>query len=501
MTLDGPTRRSCGSDPAELSAFVDHALDLTTRQRVLDHLTDCASCADEVAELRRLRALLGTRPGAADPTVPGALSARLVDIAGRQADQPLWTRPFDRSAGDARLPMRHRARRIRAAAVSLGCVLLLTAVSTAGWIAAPQAPVQAAEAVDRTEDSMLATAAALPMSSIALLAIGLDGVQLASGSPARASTVACSNPLDALEARLLLQRSIVSSALWSHTGVQQVSIRQSDGSWGRATVRINAQPGQGTAVEVASGGRVHATSTLPDGPGDGTLAALVATRNTLSGCLHETTIAGRSASLLQVTESDGALARWWIDEESGALLRTERFDDRGGLRASAGYVDIALGHDQQLPVSAQLMTTTRGSTPLTQVASLRAAGWSCADDLGGLSLVDVGGGSGALTASYSDGVSTASVNEQTGTLTAGTVESLQEAGFVLSGQAWIRTSGAVHQAVWQSGDRVIVVVADADPTRFQQVLDDLPHEPVPTAGATHRIASGWQHIVDVVGGR
>ena len=74
---------------AELrSAYVDGALDDADRERLLTHLVDCTDCRREVAELRRVRDLLGrtrTDPGPATDD----LSHRLVSIAGDEATEPL----------------------------------------------------------------------------------------------------------------------------------------------------------------------------------------------------------------------------------------------------------------------------------------------------------------------------------------------------------------------------------------------------------------------------
>ena len=120
------SRAPC-AELAELrSAYVDGALSNADREKLLAHLVGCAACRDEIAELRAVRDLLSRARDQDAPTAPD-LSARLVSIAGIEATEPLWTRPFRRAPGGASvvLPSRRRTRRLRVTAAAVATLLSL----------------------------------------------------------------------------------------------------------------------------------------------------------------------------------------------------------------------------------------------------------------------------------------------------------------------------------------------------------------------------------------
>ena len=96
---------SCAKLAEFHSAFVDGALGDADRERMLRHLAACARCRAEVDELRGIRKLLNQ--SASDrPAAPGDLSMRLISIAGAEAGEPLWTRPFRRTHATGCVPRR-----------------------------------------------------------------------------------------------------------------------------------------------------------------------------------------------------------------------------------------------------------------------------------------------------------------------------------------------------------------------------------------------------------
>ena len=96
------------------------------RDRLLHHLTSCAPCRQEIAELRAVRELLNRN--APSSAASGELAPRLMAIAGPHADVPLCSRPFGR-AGLGSLPSRRRRVRRRAIAATLAYQHFLMAPS------------------------------------------------------------------------------------------------------------------------------------------------------------------------------------------------------------------------------------------------------------------------------------------------------------------------------------------------------------------------------------
>ena len=84
-------RKAACADLAELrSAFVDGALSNPDRERLLNHLVECAHCRQDVEDLRAVRTLLKQSRNEPGPA-PSDLSSRLVSIAGPESVDPLWT--------------------------------------------------------------------------------------------------------------------------------------------------------------------------------------------------------------------------------------------------------------------------------------------------------------------------------------------------------------------------------------------------------------------------
>ena len=136
------SRRPCGNLAELRSAYVDNALADGDRDRLLIHLADCAACRSDVAELHYIRRLLsGSRTY---PTAPTDLSSRLVAIAGRQASDPLWSRPFRRTSTGV-LPSQRRARRVQLGSVTLALAALVSTAAGLGYSAAPSMSLAAVD--------------------------------------------------------------------------------------------------------------------------------------------------------------------------------------------------------------------------------------------------------------------------------------------------------------------------------------------------------------------
>lgn len=140
----------------EVAAFVDGALDLTTRDRAVIHLASCADCRAAVTEQRRVKRLLA---GLADPPLPPGLADRLRLVADqvpgpRVAGPGPAPRPGPApgpapllNAGPGRAPARRRRRAAVAAGVGGAAVLagvVAASVSGAAAVAVPTVtpPVQ-----------------------------------------------------------------------------------------------------------------------------------------------------------------------------------------------------------------------------------------------------------------------------------------------------------------------------------------------------------------------
>ena len=138
-----------------------------------------------------------------------------------------------------------------------------------------------------------------------------------------------------------------------------------------------------------------------------------------------------------------------------------------GLAAGAAALDGAggIGTDEQLVAA--------GGLDAAECEDLRGLGWVCPEALpGGLRLVDArvltADGVPVLHATYSDGTSMISLVERQGELEAADPQALARA----VGEA-SRDDDARWQGLWQSGDVVVAVIADASPQTVARVLPAL----------------------------
>ncbi|WP_172804039.1 zf-HC2 domain-containing protein [Auraticoccus monumenti] len=489
--------------PAALSALVDGALEHAERERLLTHLAGCPACRREADELRRVRDLLGSSGLARPVQPPTQLSRRLVDIAGEDAASPLWTRPFDppRHGGSA-LPMRHRVLRQRVGTASVLAAVLLMTFATVGWSAAPAASTPVTDPGPRSQSSFGAALTQVPLATegmAALLLSGSAGLERLreDGRPAsEAGDLRRDQPITADEALVVLQNSAMAGAVLPRSGRQDVQV-QVGGDVVRASVDVAVQPGQSTQVTVwsAAGEQVGAGSlAVQDAPAP---VELLGTRHTLSGFLRAGTVAGREASVVEAREGVDVVARWWVDAETGLLLRTERYDDGSGrATAVSGFTSVDIGSDTfSVALAPRLATFGGGVVSLSEAPRLSAQGWSCEDELGGLPLVQLRtSADGSLLSAYSDGVRTVAVVQQHGTLAD------QPAGFEWdeSLAAWRRTDSLPAQLVWQSGERVITVTTDSPDGTVWDAVAELPHDEPEHRTGVERVLEGWQRIGSLV---
>jgi hypothetical protein len=221
-------RKAPCAELAELrSAFVDGALDNADRERLLNHLVDCADCRLDIEELRAVRELLNRTKKADSQPAPNDLSRRLISIAGSQSVAPLWTRPFrriqpHRQSRIGGLPSQRRITKLRIGAAVMAVGATVTAMGLVGYAAAPSP----AAIGDPTGDAQVAFTSSLgqfPLSSDALNAVMLaDSSGLTTSvSPRLEGPRFASGPtLTPPEAQATMQRAADAARSVSYSGRQ-----------------------------------------------------------------------------------------------------------------------------------------------------------------------------------------------------------------------------------------------------------------------------------------
>jgi hypothetical protein len=507
-------RKAACADLAELrSAFVDGALSNPDRERLLNHLVECAHCRQDVEDLRAVRTLLKQSKNEPSPALSD-LSSRLVSIAGPESVAPLWTRPFRRiqpshPSRTGGLPSHRRTVKLRVAAAAVAFGATVTAIGLIGHAAAPRL----AAIDDPTIEAHAAFTSSLgqfPLASDALNAVMLadSGALSASIAPRLAGPAVGAGPtLTPTEAQAVMQKAADAGGSVSYSG-RQSFLAYRDGRAIVAQVDVDARARQGTQVRVNSqmGQQLHRGFTpafISSRVVDDELLDLLERNFDLSGT-GGAYVAGRSASVVTATRegSSSGAARWWIDDATGIVLWQETYDTSGLVDLSFGFTSVSVSHGgsilEHLPPKLAVPRTSTSLT-LSSAAELKASGWSCVRELAGLSLLkirsDRANNPDIVHMVYSDGLNTVSVFQQRGQLSTAPEGSQWDAGL----GAHVHR-GASSVATWQSSEMVLTVVTDGSPVLLAEAVESLPHERAMTQTTLDRIKAGWARILADVKG-
>jgi len=334
---------------------------------------------------------------------------------------------------------------------------------------------------------------------------------------AGASTVPSARPVDGAEAAALtlLRRAAAAETATSYRG------RKLFGSWSASggesvLADVRHEPGQGTRLRITSAGgptgrdKSGGEEEIAEAGGELDQQALALLTDQYSLRIGDSTrCAGRAATVVEATPIDGGVVagRFWVDDDSGLLLRRELYDDSGQTVRSTAFLDL----DVTTAPVAPLLTRPSGGYSAPGVEAdppagrdgkllddaaldrLRADGWVLPDALPtGLVLyrarvVEVDGGGQAVQLTYSDGLFAASLFTQRGRLDTSALR-----GFTptkLGGAVVYSRSGLYRQLVWVGGEIVFTLVSDAPDARLEQIVRVLPHTE-PSSTMRSRIGRG-----------
>lgn len=208
--------------------------------------------------------------------------------------------------------------------------------------------------------------------------------------------------------------------------------------------------------------------------------------------------AGRSASVVEarrpgaVSEQAAVAGRFWIDRDSGLVLRREVYDDQGRTVRSSAYVDLRVDAST---VAVRHVPTTPGDP----VAPDALADWP-ASLPGSFALVDArsrpveadGRESDVVHLAYSDGLSTLSLFAQDGRLDGAPGDGFAQQQ-VEGRSVWVRGS-TPQRVVWSGGGRTWTLLSDAPDGSVRAVVASLPHDDQPDTGVLARASRGAARI-------
>jgi negative regulator of sigma E activity len=315
-----------------------------------------------------------------------------------------------------------------------------------------------------------------------------------------------------------LRRSITAGRTLAFTGTEIVSAWHLNGSRTQVLELVQGPDGVRTATARDVGTGTHQVTGLGTntdalaGLSERALAALAAGYELRTGGRDQ--VAGRAASVVVAAREGRDVARMWLDDRTGLLLRQDVLDSTGRLHRMAAFVDLtftggepagssltaagartasapALGRggktvpvvrrfgnvDQSAPAPASAWSDVVSPTELSR---LRSDGWPCPLSLPvGFTLLDARrttspSGTSTLHLTYGDGLSAISVFLQRGRLDATGLTGL-------TSRKWGDTDVYVRDGwpevmVWQGGPMVITAVADAEPTDLRTILSALPRQ-------------------------
>jgi sigma-E factor negative regulatory protein RseB len=292
----------------------------------------------------------------------------------------------------------------------------------------------------------------------------------------------------------LLRRAVTAQRTVTYSGTQWLS---SEASGGAVTVvEVRHDPARGTWSDTRAAGGGH---TVPDGKGtdlDGeALAAL--THHYRLAERGADRCAGRSAAVVEARTlgGDRVAGRFWLDRETGLLLRRELYDPAGAIVRATAFVQLDEGTAAaEAPAAVTRPDTGASERALDDAAltRLRREGWQLPDVLPGgmeryrateLTVDD----HRVVQLAYSDGLFAASLFVEQGGLDAGALRGFDRTQ--LAGTTVHVRTGLQRTVVWAGRSAVYTLVLDAPDALTPDLVAALPHRPA-DAGMLARLGRG-----------
>lgn len=467
----------CKRARGDLSGFVDETLPEKRWQEVAQHLAGCPVCREEMIELCELRSRLSSAKER-DCCAPSSLASRLEAIAGEERVQPLYL-PNGESG---ELPSKRKQNRklvVRGSVAALGACL---AVFLLGLALAPEARIlDNPIAVAREQFAMQTTAISVQESVGAVLLAQDRGAQLGSFDQAdtHVPPALTALPISAESAAELLHREAAGDVALS--GVQLVQVVGDNNQVLGAEVAIDRVAGEGSGLVVYDRvGERFLTSFAADFSSEDLSAPAGWTFYVYPSVSLE---AGRQAIVIEARSGSLAVARWWLDNLTGVVLRSERFDSTGRPTISVSYRRLLLG-------TAKLPEKRKTEAVLSRATASGQRGWCvgldrCPRELAGLPLVAYSAastGQRSMSLVYSDGLHTLSV-----TWVEGRVAGAQRVEAAAA-------AGLPSVVSWQTRSGVVSVATNGPRKTMEAAVDGLPEQEAYNPGLWNSFLSGLGRV-------
>ena len=299
----------------------------------------------------------------------------------------------------------------------------------------------------------------------------------------------------AQEAVALLDRAATAARRLSYTGTQYVASWRG-GVADTSLVELAHDPVRGSVVSGAAGEHPEAA---------GATAFLDLRMLDRLAVSYDLAVSGpgqctgRDASVVEARRADGGVAgRFWVDSDSGMLLRREVFDEQGKRVRSAAFVDLAVQGDPAVAaavVPSRLSGRERPAEALLE--RLRDEGWHVPEAMpDGFALFEARRDGEVLHLAYTDGLSVLSLFAQTGGLGQDELDGFARES-VDGAPVWVRRT-APERVVWQGGGQVWTLVSDGSESSVQAALLALPHDAAVDQGLRARLSRGVSRLAGML---
>ena len=281
-----------------------------------------------------------------------------------------------------------------------------------------------------------------------------------------------------------LRRAATAEQTETYSGEKWLSSRSSAGAV--TVLEVRHDPARGTWVEPRTPAHVSAHTV----PGADTVdldgEALAALRHHYTLAVRGADRgAGRAATVVEARALDGGrvAGRFWLDDETGLLLRRELYDTGGDIVRATAFVRLDVGRAAAaVPAESRV---DRDDAPVraldgAALAAFRRAGWQLPDLLpGGMeryrALERTVGGHPVVQVAYSDGIFTVSLFAERGRLDARSLHGFRVDR--VAGTTVYSRDGLHRTLVWAGGEAVYTLLLDAPEPLGPRLVAALPHTP------------------------
>ncbi|HEV7825515.1 MAG TPA: sigma-E factor regulatory protein RseB domain-containing protein [Mycobacteriales bacterium] len=296
-----------------------------------------------------------------------------------------------------------------------------------------------------------------------------------------------------------LRRAVTAERTATYSGTKWLSSQASDGAV--TVLEVRHDPVRGTWLEPRAPAH-RSGHTVPEAEGadlDGEALTALGHHYTVAvrGADHS---AGRPATVVEARGlgEDRVAGRFWLDEDTGLLLRRELYDPDGEIVRATAFVHLDVGPAAARVPGDRPVTDGSAARPLDEaaVAALRRDGWQLPDLLpGGMEryramemTVD---GHRVVQMAYSDGIFAASLFVERGRLDAASLRGFRTER--IAGTSVYARNGLHRTLVWGGDGAVYTLLLDAPESLAPQLVAALPHTP-DEDGVVSRLGRGIARV-------